>query len=207
MAPPKYLRRAERRLKLRQRRMSRKAQGSRNREKARRRVALQHRVPRYAGQHERVANQRRDFHHQLSRKLVDEFGHIATQDLNIRGRLGNHALAKSIQDAGWGQFIRFCEYKQEWAGGTTSKADRFFPSSKACSVCQGLHHDLTLSDRAWVCLACGAVHDRDENAAINILRASTAGAAESHASGAMSLVGGSAQEAQALYQRRAYGTA
>jgi len=198
IAPPKYLRRAERRLKLRQRQLSRKAKGSRNREKARRRVALQH---------ERVANQRRDFHHQLSRKLVDDFGHIAFEDLNIRGMLGNHALAKSIQDAGWGQFIRFCEYKQAWAGGTTSKADRFFPSSKACSVCRGLNHGMTLSDREWVCLECGAVHDRDENAAINILKVSTAGAAESHASGDMSLVGGSAQEAQALYLRRTVGTA
>ena len=187
--PPKYLRRAERRLKIRQRRLSRKAKGSRNREKARRRVALQH---------ERVANQRQDFHHKLSRELVDGFGHIAFENLNIQGMLGNHTLAKSIQDAGWGQFVRFCEYKQEWAGGTTSKADRFFPSSKACSACGSLNHGLALSDRQWTCLDCGAVHDRDENAAINILNASTVGVTESYASGDMSLVGDSAQEAQAL---------
>jgi len=171
----KYLRKSERRLRMLQRSQKRKVKGSKNKEKARKQLALKH---------EQVANQRRDFpylrrdfpylrrdfHHQLSAKLVQRYGHIGFEDLNIKGMLGNHRLAKSIQDAGWGQFVRFCEYKQEWSGGTTSKADRWFPSSKTCSECGSLNQQLQLSDREWLCLECGVLHDRDENAAINILK-------------------------------------
>jgi putative transposase len=183
---PKYLRRAERRLKIRQRRLSRKAKGSQNREKARQRVALQH---------EKVANQRKDFQHKQSHHLVADYGWIVFEHLNIAGMLRNHNLAKSISDAGWGQFVRFCEYKAAWTGGTVEKADRFFPSTRLCSACDGIADHLRLSDRMWVCLDCGAIHDRDENAAINLLKQSTAGAAETHASGDTIPVRGSAQEA------------
>jgi len=186
---PKYLRRAERRLRIRQRRLSRKDKGSKNREKARQRVALQH---------EKVANQRRDFHHQQSHWLTAVYGRAIFEGLNIAGMVRNHRLAKSIVDAGWGQFVRFCEYKATWTGGTVEKADRFFPSTKTCSACGEEADHLTLSARTWVCLNCGALHDRDENAAINLLQYRTAGAAETYASGDTIPVGGSAQEAQWL---------
>ncbi|MFQ5796675.1 MAG: RNA-guided endonuclease InsQ/TnpB family protein [Candidatus Bipolaricaulia bacterium] len=111
--------------------------------------------------------------------------------------LKNRNLAKSIQDAGWAQFVRFCEYKAAWTGGTTETADRFFSSSKLCSACGEINQALKLSDRDWVRLDCGTVHDRDTNAAINLLHVATAGAAGSHALGDMSVAGRSAQEAHA----------
>ena len=161
---PQYLRKSERRLKIRQRSLSRKTKGSQNDEEVRRKLARQH---------EKVANQRRDFHQQLSAELAKRYGQISFEDLNIQGMLGNHRLAKSIQDAGWAQFIRFCEYKQAWSGGTTRKADRWFPSSKACSACGSLNHNLKLSEREWICLHFGSWHDRDENAAKNVLNQTT----------------------------------
>lgn len=187
--PPKHLRKSERRLRIRQRRLSRKQKGSNNRAKARLRVAIQH---------ERVANKRKDFHHKLSHDLVSRFGFIAFENLNVAGMIKNHHLAKSISDAGWSQFVGFCEYKQGWAGGQIEKRDRFFPSSKLCSACGQINHLLKLSDREWMCLGCGVVHDRDENAALNILNGHTGGAPEIYALEDTIPVGGSAQEAQRL---------
>jgi putative transposase len=174
VAAPKPLRRAERRLKMRQRRLSRKQKRSRNWEKARHRCAVDH---------ERVTNQRRDFHHQWSRSLVDRYGTIAIEELNIQGMVGNGRLAKSISDAGWGQFVRFLRYKAEWSGGVILNVDRFFPSSQLCSECGEKHPALQLTDRRWICPNCGVLHDRDINAAINILKATTAGAVERNACG------------------------
>ena len=171
---PRHLRKQERRLRIRQRRLSRKQKGSRNREKARQRVVVQQ---------ERVANQRRDFHHQVSRTLVNRYGVIAFEDLHIKGMLSNHRLAKSIADAGWSQFVTFVQYKQQWAGGDVVHADRWFPSSKTCSVCGTIRQSLALSERSWLCLACGTAHDRDTNAAQNLLHITTVGAAESYACG------------------------
>jgi putative transposase len=133
--------------------------------------------------HEKVTNQRRDFHHQISRQLVNDFGTIAVEDLNIKGMMRNDHLAKSIADVGWSQFLSFVEYKQKWNGGKLIRHDRWFASSKTCSDCGAVNHDLELSERSWVCLECGVVHDRDTNAAINLLNKATAGAAESHAGG------------------------
>jgi len=186
---PKHLRHAERRLKIRQRRLSRKQKGSNSWEWARLQLACQH---------EKVVNQRQDFHHKLSHNLVSRFGHLAFEDLNIAGMLKNHYLAKSIQDAGWSQFVRFCEYKAVWTGGMTEKADRFYPSSKLCSTCGEINHALQLSDRIWVCTDCGTIHDRDVNAAINLLSTSTLGTRESYAVGDTIPVRGSAPEAQVL---------
>jgi len=93
--------------------------------------------------------------------------------------LANHKLAKSIADSGWGMFGRFCEYKAEWYGARVVRADRFYPSSKTCGVCGCINRDLALADRFWTCGNCGAHHDRDINAAINIMNAPTAGAAGS----------------------------
>jgi putative transposase len=172
VANPRHLRKQERRLRIRQRRLSRKQKGSRNRQKARQRVAVQQ---------ERVANQRRDFHHQVSRTLVNRYGVIAFEDLPIKGMLANHRLAKSIADAGWSQFVTFVQYKQQWAGGDVVQADRWFPSSRTCSVCGTIRQSLALSERMWTCTACGTAHDRDTNAAQNLLHMTTVGATESYA--------------------------
>ena len=133
--------------------------------------------------HEKIANQRKDFHHKLSRTIVDTFGVIAFESLNVSGMLKNHTLAKSIADAGWNQFVNFVEYKAAWAGGEVLRVDRFFPSSKLCSDCGAKHKSLTLNIRQWVCTECGVIHDRDENAAINILNETTRGTRESYAVG------------------------
>ena len=169
---PKHLYRSQRRLKIRQRRLSQKVKGSSARHKARLPVAVLH---------ERVANQRKDFQHKLSRELVNAYGTLSFESLNIAGMVKNHNLAKAIGDASWAQFVTFCEYKAGWAGGQVLRVDRFFPSSKLCSDCGHKNKSLTLNIRQWVCLNCGSLHDRDTNAAINILNQTTVGVTESHA--------------------------
>lgn len=169
---PKYLRQAEKRLARLQRRLSRKKKGSANRNKARLRVARQNEI---------VARQRKDFLDKLSYRMVTEHGLVKLETLNIKGMVRNHSLAKSISDSGWGTFGRMCEYKAPWHGSAVLRISRFFPSSKACHICGLVNEGLTLADRAWTCEGCGTEHDRDHNAAINILNAPTAGAAESQA--------------------------
>lgn len=171
---PQYLRRSERRLKRLQRKLSRRQNGSKSREKARLLVARQH---------EKIANQRKDFLHQTSRRIVNEFGYIKIENLNICGMLKNHHLAKSISDSGWGMFGGFLDYKSSWQGGLTEQIDRFFASSKTCNVCGLVNQELRLCHRFWTCGGCGAEHDRDENAAKNIRDFNTAGMAEIHAGG------------------------
>jgi putative transposase len=188
---PKYLYRSQRRLQIRQRRLSRKRKGSKHRNHARLPVAILH---------ERVANQRKDYQHKLSGALVDAYGTLSFESLNIAGMVKNHNLAKAISDASWAQFISMCEYKARWANGQVLRVDRFFPSSKLCSDCGSKHKSLTLNIRQWVCLNCGSLHDRDTNAAINILNKTTVGATESYATedmiGACKLI--SPSEAQRL---------
>lgn len=171
---PRNLKVSERRLKIRQRRLSRKVKGSNSRGKARFAVAAIH---------EKIANQRKDFHHKLSRTIVDTFGVIAFESLNVAGMMKNHNLAKAIADAGWNQFVNFVEYKAGWDGREVLRVDRFFPSSKLCSDCGAKHKALPLNIRQWVCTECGVIHDRDGNAAINILNETTRGARESYAVG------------------------
>ncbi len=156
---PKYLRRAEKQLKRAQRVLSRKKKGSGGQHKARRRVAKLH---------EKVANQRKDFLHKLSKKLVDESQAIFFEDLAVKNMMANHCLAKSIGDAGWGTFVRLVEYKGKWYGCFVAQIDRFAPSSKRCSGCGFVIQSLPLSVREWTCPDCGIMHDRDVNAAINI---------------------------------------
>ena len=163
--PPQHLRKAERRLKRLQRRLSRKRKGSANRRKARTLIARQH---------EKVSNRRADFLHKLSRQLVDTHGHIGVEDLHVKGMVRNHSLAKSIVDAGWGEFVRQLEYKGEWYGCRIEKVDRWFASSRTCGDCGAVNAGLRLKDRRWSCPGCGAIHDRDVNAARNILKQSTA---------------------------------
>lgn len=171
---PQYLRKSERRLRRLQRQLSRRKRGSKGREKARLAVAKQH---------EKTRNQRGDFLHKLSRRLVDENQVIHAESLAVKNMMHNHYLAKSIADAGWGEFLRQLSYKGAWYGCRINQIDRFFPSSKRCHNCGYIHSLLKLSDREWICPECGTVHDRDENAAINIELFGTAGAAGIYASG------------------------
>ena len=156
------LKKLQRKLCREQRRLSRKLPKSMNRDKARVRVA---RV------HERIANIRRDFLHKLSTRLARENQTVAVEHLNVKGMLRNHRLAKSISDASWSEFFRQLTYKTELHGGELLKVDTFYPSSQTCSAC-GYQNPLTkdLSVREWDCPECGAHHDRDVNAAKNILR-------------------------------------
>jgi putative transposase len=159
---PQYLRRAEWKLKFLQRRLSRKKKGSANREKARIRIARQH---------EKIANQRKDFLDRVSFKLARDYHTIKLENLNVLGMVKNHRLAKSIQDSGWGLFGEMLGYK----AANLEKIDRFYPSSKMCSTCGYKNETLQLQHRFWKCPQCGTEHDRDINAAQNILTAPTVG--------------------------------
>ena len=156
---PRYWRKSEKKLKRLQRALSGKQKGSKAREQARQALALQH---------EKVANQRRDFLHQTSKRLVEQNQKIALEDLNVKGMMRNHHLAKSIADVGWAEFGRQLDYKGDWYGCHTPKVDRFYPSSKTCHVCGHINETLRLHHRTWVCESCQTLHNRDENAAINL---------------------------------------
>jgi len=162
---PRPLRRKMAQLKRAQKALSRKWKGSRNRDKARLRVAKIH---------QKISDIRRDDLHQLSTRLVRENQTIAVEDLNVRGMMANHALAGAIGDSGWGEFVRMLTYKCEWHGRTLVRIDRWYPSSKLCSACGFKNHSMPLDVREWRCPACGVAHDRDVNAAINILAAGLA---------------------------------
>ncbi|MFG1755597.1 RNA-guided endonuclease InsQ/TnpB family protein [Streptosporangium sandarakinum] len=160
---PRFLRRAEKKLKKLQRALSRKEKGSNNRAKARRKVARQH---------AKVTDTRHEFHHQLSTQIIRDNQAVHVEDLAVVG-LARTRLAKSVHDAGWSQFIAMLEYKAKLYGRTFHRIDRWFPSSKLCSECGALQESMPLNVRSWIC-ACGAAHDRDVNAAINILAAGRA---------------------------------
>lgn len=194
--PPQYFRQAEKKLATLQRRLSRKQKGSRNREKARLKVARQH---------EKIANQRADFLHKLSRRIVDESQVIYAESLNVKGMMGNHHLAKSIGDAGWSEFLRQVAYKSEWRGSRFEQIDRFFPSSKRHAQCGYIYQDLQLSEREWTCPECGERVDRDANAAQNILLFGqhstpkrTAGTAETQRRGRLAWAGRRTRKPPAL---------
>ncbi|GLI45863.1 IS200/IS605 family element RNA-guided endonuclease TnpB [Methanoculleus bourgensis] len=167
VANPKYLRNAQVRLAVLQRRLDRKQKGSKNRNKARLKVARCH---------QKIADQRKDFQHQLSSRLVRENQALAVESLNVDGMVKNHSLARAISDAGWGTFIGMLAYKCREAGKTLLRIGVFEPSSKTCSVCGYRKADLMLKDREWICPDCGTTHDRDLNAAINIKQFALAGA-------------------------------
>jgi putative transposase len=164
---PKHLRKSEEELTKKQRQLSKKKKGSCNRKKAK--VVL-------SKLHKKVANQRKDFQHKESRKIVDNYGYIKVEDLQIKNMVKNHNLAKSISDAGWGQFVQFLTYKAEEAGCYIEKVSPR-NTSKTCSVCGYIHKEMTLRIRSWDCPVCNFHHDRDKNASINILNKSTAGTA------------------------------
>jgi putative transposase len=161
IANPKTLKRHQHKLKKAQQKVSRRTKGGKNREKAKLVVAKVH---------EKIANVRKDFLHKLSHKLTHEnqVNSIVIEDLNVKGMLKNHKLAKSISDCSWSEFVRQLEYKAEWYGKNLIGVGRFEPSSKLCSVCGTINQKLTLADREWTCDGCDTKHDRDVNAAINI---------------------------------------
>jgi putative transposase len=156
---PKILNKHEKNLKRKQQQLSRKKKGSNNRKKARLKVAKVHL---------KITNCRCDFLHKLSRRIVDENQVIVLENLNIKGMLKNHCLAKSIQQVGWGMFGTMLKYKAEREGKVYLEVDRFFPSSKTCHVCLNRVDNLPLEIRQWECTRCNTKHDRDINAAINI---------------------------------------
>ena len=157
---PRFIKKHERRVRRLSKSLSRKMKGSKNREKAKYKLAKEHR---------KIKNQRKDFHHKLSREIADQCFVFICEDLNIKGMVKNHKLAKEISSAGWGQFLSFLKYKIERKGGLFIQVGRFFPSSKTCCVCGYKNTDLKLSDRDWVCPHCGTHHDRDKNAQFNLL--------------------------------------
>ncbi|MFF4378388.1 RNA-guided endonuclease InsQ/TnpB family protein [Kitasatospora sp. NPDC001547] len=155
------------RLAKAQRDHARKAKGSNNREKARRKVA---RI------HARIADRRGDFLHKLTTRLVRENQTVVIEDLSVRNMLANHKLARAISDASWAELRTMLEYKARWYGRDLVVIDRWFPSSKLCSACGTLRGSMPLNVREWTC-GCGTTHDRDVNAAKNILAAGLAVAA------------------------------
>jgi putative transposase len=158
---PRFLRRAEKKLKREQQRLARKAKGSNNRTKARLKVARAH---------AQVADARREFHHQLSTRIIRDNQAVAVEDLAVKG-LARTRLAKSVHDAGWSAFVAMLEYKAARYGRTFVRIGRFEPTSQVCCVCGIKDGPKPLHVRVWECGACGAVLDRDINAAVNVAKA------------------------------------
>src|SRR5438128_2429942 len=162
---PQFFRKDEKKLAKAQRRLAKKKKGSKNRAKARLKVA---RV------HAKIADRRRDYQHKLSTRIVHENQVICVESLAVKNMLGNPRLAKSISDVGWGEFVRQLEYKAQWYGRTLVKIDKWYPSSKRCSHCGHVLPTLSLDVRFWKCPQCQTFHDRDHNAAKNVLAAGLA---------------------------------
>lgn len=156
---PKFLKSSMTRLKVLQRRLSRKVKGSNSRNKAKQKIAKLH---------EKISNQRSDFQSKLSFRLISENQAIALENLNVKGMTQNHCLAQAISDASWSSFVGMLTYKAEQYGKTILRIGRFEPSSKTCNKCGYIKSDLALKDREWQCPICNTLHDRDINAAINI---------------------------------------
>jgi putative transposase len=165
---PKPLNRSLKRLKRLSKKHSRKVKCSQNRKKSAFQLARLHR---------RIKNQRRDFLHKTSTQLAKTKSVIVIENLNIKGMLKNHSLARHIIDAGWGEFRRMLEYKGAWYGSLVELAPRFFASSKTCSCCGYVMAEMPLNIRSWTCPNCHTTHERDVNAAKNLLNLSTASSA------------------------------
>ncbi|MFL5659309.1 MAG: RNA-guided endonuclease InsQ/TnpB family protein [Ktedonobacteraceae bacterium] len=165
---PKFFAKDEKKLAQAQRRHAKKKKGGKNRRKAQFKVAHIH---------ARIADRRKDYQHKLSTQIIRENQVVCVESLQVKNMVQNHKLAKAISDVGWGEFVRQLEYKAEWYGRTLVKIDKFYPSSKRCFDCGHILDSLTLDIRFWICPQCGVSHDRDINAARNILAAGLAVAA------------------------------
>jgi putative transposase len=150
----------ENKLKYKQKQLSKKTKGSNNRKKARYKVAIIH---------EKIKNTRNDYIHKITKAIVNENQVIIAEDLNVKGMMKNHKLAKAISDVSWHKIYRQLEYKSKWNNRIYHIIDRFFPSSKMCSSCHFVNEELALKDRTWNCPSCNTKLDRDLNASINIL--------------------------------------
>ena len=155
-------------LKKLQKKHSKKQKGSKNKEKARLKVARQY---------EKITNIRQDFHHKLSTRLIHENQVVVMEDLNVSVMVKNRKLARAISQQGWYQFLTFLKYKATMYGRELLQVDRFYPSSKTCSSCGTIQASLPLNVREWTCDACGSLHDRDINAAINLKALGTSASA------------------------------
>jgi putative transposase len=162
---PKHFNKLYKKLRLAQKSLSRKIKGSKNREKARVKVAQ------IQG---RLVDSRRDHTHKLTTQLIRENQTIVVEDLAIKNMVKNHKLALAISDANWGELVRQLDYKAEWYGRELIKIDRWFPSSKRCSNCGHIAETMPLNIREWDCPECNTHHDRDLNASLNILAAGLA---------------------------------
>ena len=156
---PRYFRQMQDKLAREQRKLSNCKRGSNNYYKQKIKVAKLH---------EKVANQRRDFLHKLSSQIANDYDGVCIEDLNMKAMGQCLKLGKSVADNGWGMFTTFLGYKLSDRGKSIVKIDKWYPSSKTCSVCGAINTELTLKDREWTCRGCGTHHDRDWNAAINI---------------------------------------
>lgn len=168
IAAPNTFRKNEKKLAKLQRRLAKKTLGSANRKKAKLKVARLH---------AKISDSRKDFLHKLSTRLVNENQVIAIETLAVSNMQKNRCLAKSISDAGWSEFVRQLEYKSLWYGREIVGIDRWYPSSKRCSDCGHTVKSMPLKVRKWTCPECGSIHDRDINAARNVLTAGLAGLA------------------------------
>ncbi len=157
---PKFFAKDEKKLAKAQRRHARAKKGGKNRRKAQLKVA---RI------HARMADRRKDYQHKLSTQIIRENQVVCVESLSVKNMLQNHSLAKAISDVGWSEFIRQLAYKAEWYGRTLVRIDKWYPSSKRCFDCGHILDSLTLDVRHWICPECGVSHDRDINAARNIL--------------------------------------
>ena len=146
-------------LKLENRKLSKKQKGSNNWHKQRKEVAQCH---------DKIANVRKNYLHNISTRLVNENQVLAIEDLCVKNMVKNKKLSKAISDASWGELVRQLEYKAQWCGSIIIKINRYYASSKTCSECKTINKSLKLDDRFWTCQGCGTTHDRDINAAINI---------------------------------------
>ena len=192
---PKFFAKDEKKLAKAQRRLTKKKQGSKNRTKQRVKVA---RI------HANIADRRRDYQHKLSTQIIRENQTVCLESLCVKNMVKNHCLAKAISDVGWSEFARQLEYKAAWYGRTLVKIDKWYPSSKRCFDCGHILDSLTLDMREWTCPECGVLHDRDINAAKNVLAAGLAVSAcgESIRPGAVKAKPGNSRRSRKASRRR-----
>jgi len=158
---PRFLEKNQKKIKYKQRQLSKKVKGSKSRDKQRLKLNMYH---------EKVKNCRSDYIHKITSKLVNENQVIIAENLSVIGMMKNHYLANSIASVSWGELFRQLDYKCKWNNRTFYQIDRFYPSSKTCNNCGFINQDLTLADREWECPSCHTLIDRDVNAAMNILK-------------------------------------